>query len=42
MVTLYHGTTVPFETPDLSKSRKGMDFGDIGHHSALFDVVCGN
>ena len=27
MVTLYHGTTVPFETPDLSKSRKGMDFG---------------
>ena len=27
MVTLYHGTTVSFETPDLSKSRKGMDFG---------------
>ena len=27
MVTLYHGTTVPFETPELSKSRRGMDFG---------------
>ena len=27
MVTLYHGTTIPFEAPDLSKSRKGMDFG---------------
>jgi len=27
MVTLYHGTTMAFEVPDLRKSRKGMDFG---------------
>lgn len=27
MVTLYHGTTMAFAVPDLSKSRKGMDFG---------------
>ena len=27
MVTLYHGTTLSCETPDLTKSRKGMDFG---------------
>lgn len=27
MVTLYHGTTSAFDVPDLSKSRKGMDFG---------------
>jgi len=27
MVTLYHGTVMRFERPDLARSRRGMDFG---------------
>ena len=35
MVALYHGTTMAFAVPDLSKSRKGMDFGSGFSERAL-------
>ena len=27
MITLFHGTNIPVEVPDLSVGREGMDFG---------------